>query len=322
MAKKSRIISIDFGATFVKLGKLSLAGTILEKDFFPTKGFKSRNSLIAKMVERASYLIGKDKNRILGIGVGVPGQVDYKKGVIYNLTNVKGWKGIALRGILKKRLKPLPVFVDNDANAAALGEAEWGAAKGYKHIVCVTLGSGVGGGLVIDGEVYRGRSYSAGEIGHVCIERYGPGCNCGGFGCVEAFVGNSYIVRDVVKKLKGGQRSTILKLAGGKYSNITPEVIDRASRKGDRFSINVWKEAGYNVGIGLSNIVNILNPEIIVIGGGVSKTGRVLFDAIRKAIHERAIPIFTKGLVVKRAKFVEDAGIVGAAALVKQELVR
>jgi len=320
MTKKTKIISVDFGATFIKLGKLSLTGAIIEKDFFPTREFKTRDSLISNIVEKVSVLIGKDKPKVLGIGVGMPGPVDYDRGVIYNLTNVKGWKNVHLKAILKKKFKGLPVFIDNDANAAALGEAQWGAAKGCKDIVCVTLGSGVGGGLIIGGEVYRGRGYSAGEIGHLSIERYGPQCNCGGSGCMEAFVGNSYIVKDVIKRLKNGQRSIILKLCEGKYSKITPEVIDRASKKGDRFSINIWKEVGSNIGIGLSSIVNILNPEIIVIGGGVSKTGKILFDAIRKAIRENAMDIFTKDLVVKRAKFVEDAGIVGAAALVKKEM--
>ncbi|NQT90805.1 MAG: ROK family protein, partial [Candidatus Omnitrophica bacterium] len=294
MSKKDRVIGIDFGATFIKLAKLDLKGKMIEKRSFKTKAFTSRDGLIKEILKETQSLIGKDKSRVLGVGVGVPGQVDYKKGLIYNLTNVKGWKRVPLKAILKKGLG-LPVYVDNDANVAALGEAEWGAAVNCRNIICITLGSGVGGGIIIDGKVYHGRSYSAGEIGHICIEREGPSCNCGGRGCIEAFVGNTYIVREVVKRLKKGKRSIILKLAGGKYSNITPKVIDEASRKGDSFAKGIWKEAGSNIGIFLTSVINILNPEIIVIGGGVSKTGRVLFDAIRKTIDERAIDIFLKG---------------------------
>lgn len=313
---KRWIIGIDFGATYVKLARLDLKGKIIRKAFFPTASFKSRESLILKMIEEANHLIGKDRKSILGLGIGVPGQVDYQKGIIYNLTNVKGWRKAALKDIMRKRLG-LPVYIDNDAQVAALGEMEWGAARGYKNIVCITLGSGVGGGVIIDGELYHGRGYSAAEIGHICIDKEGPCCNCGNRGCMETFVGASYIVKEVTRRLKRGARSTILKLAKGKFSNITPELIDQAARKGDSFAKGIWRDVGYNIGVGLSSVVNMLHPEIIVIGGGISKTGKLLFDTISQTIGDRAIEIFVKDLKVVRARFIEDAGIVGAAALVK-----
>lgn len=317
---KKWIIGIDFGATYVKLAKLNLRGTISRKSFFATGDFKSRDSLILKIIREVDYLIGKDKKSVLGVGIGVPGQVDYEKGIIYNLTNVKGWRNVALKDIMRKKLR-LPVYLDNDANVACLGEMVWGAARGYNNIVCITLGSGVGGGIIIDGEVYHGRGYSAGEIGHICIDRDGPRCNCGGRGCMETFVGSRYIVKDVVGRLKRGAKSIVLNLAEGRFSNITPEIIDKAARKGDGFAIGIWKEVSCNIGIGLVSVVNMLNPEIIVIGGGISKTGKVLVDAIRQTIRKRAIDIFVKGLKVVRARFVEDAGVVGAAALVKKEVI-
>ena len=315
MKAKNRIIGIDFGATFIKFGLLNLKGEILKKSSFSTKAHPSRQGLISRIIVEAESIITGSRANLLGVGIGVPGQVDYKKGIIYNLTNVKGWRRAHLRDIVRSRLK-VPVFIDNDANAACVGEAKWGAGKGFSDIVCITLGSGLGSGVMIEGKIFRGRVYSAAEMGHLCIERYGLKCNCGSRGCLETFAGNSYIVKEAVNRLKKGERSILRKLANDNLSAITPRLIDEASKKGDRFSINVWKRMGENVGIGLSGIVNTFNPEIIVIGGGVAKSGKFLFDSIRKTVKERAIGIFTRDLKIKRAKFIEDAGTVGAAALV------
>ncbi len=315
MKIKNRILGIDFGATFVKFGLLNLKGDILKKSSFSTKAHISKQSLISRIIAESESMTNGLKKNILGVGIGVPGQVDYKKGTIYNLTNVKGWRDVCLRDIIKSRLK-IPVFIDNDANAACIGESKWGAGKGFKDVVCITLGSGLGSAVMIDGKIFRGRGYSAAEMGHICIEREGLRCNCGSRGCLETFAGNSYIVKEALGRLKKGEKSILLKIAGAKLSNITPKLIHEAAKKGDQFSIKVWQRMGKNVGIGLSNIVNTFNPEVIVIGGGLAKSGNFLFDPIRATVKARAIPIFTKDLKIKKAKFIEDAGTVGAGALV------
>lgn len=315
MNKKGMIAGIDFGATFVKIGVLDTSGNIIKKSAFFTKAYPNRDKLIDKMAFEVKSVTASCKRCFLGLGIGVPGPVDYKKGIVYNLTNVKGWRQIALRDILSKKLG-IPVFVDNDANAACMGEAKWGAGKGLSNIVCMTLGSGVGTAVMIDNKVYRGRGYSAAEMGHICIDRHGPKCNCGGNGCIETFAGNSYIVKDVIKRLRHGRKSILLDLANGKYSNITPRLIDIAARRGDKFSIGIWQEMGENIGVGLSGIVNTFNPQAIIIGGGLSKSGKILFDAIRASVKDRAMSVFTSDLKIKQAKFIEDAGTVGAAALV------
>ncbi len=315
MKIKNRILGIDFGATFVKFGLLNLKGEILQKSSFSTKAHISKESLISRIIAESESMTNGFKKNILGVGIGVPGEVDYKKGTIYNLTNVKGWRNVYLRDIIKSRLK-MPVFIDNDANAACLGESKWGAVKGYKDVVCITLGSGLGSAVMIDGKIFRGRGYSAAEMGHICIERDGLRCNCGSRGCLETFAGNSYIVKEALDRLKKGEKSILLKLANAKLSDITPKLIHEAAKKGDKFSIKVWQRMGRNVGIGLSSIVNIFNPEVIVIGGGLAKSGKFLFDSIKTTVKARAMPIFTKDLKIKKAKFIEDAGTVGAAALV------
>ena len=314
MNKKDLIIGVDFGATFIKVGLLDIHGHIVRKSAFSSKGYISRDKLIERIALEVNTIMASERPRVLGLGAGVPGPVDYKRGVIYGLTNVKGWRNVPLRDILRKRIG-MRVFIDNDANAACAGEARWGAGKGYRDIVCITLGSGVGTAVIIDGKLYRGRGYSAAEMGHICIDRNGPRCNCGAKGCIETFLGNSYIVKAAVKDLKQGKRSVLLKLADDKYSNITPKLIDQAARMGDKFCIDIWKQAGENLGIGLTGIVNTFNPEIIVIGGGLSKAGEMLFGSVRETVKRRAMKVFTGDLKIKRARFIEDAGTFGAAAL-------
>jgi glucokinase len=220
---------------------------------------------------------------------------------------------------LKKRLG-VPVFVDNDVNVMALGEMRFGAAREASNMLCITLGTGVGGGLIFDGKLYRGSSYAAGEFGHVPIGIDGPKCNCGGKACVEAYVGNRYIVRDVIARIEAGEKTMIKKLAGGDLSKITPETIDEAAANGDRFAKNVWVDVGNKVGIGLAGAVNLLNIEKIVIGGGVAEAGKVLFDSIRDTIAARAMKLSAKTVKVVRAKLGYDAGVIGAATLVLYEL--
>ncbi|MDD5504380.1 MAG: ROK family protein [Candidatus Omnitrophica bacterium] len=318
MDKKDLAVGIDLGATFTKVGLLDARGHIIVKAAFLSKEYASSGRPIDRLVFAAKDIMAPYFPRVSGIGIGVPGPVDYRKGVVHSLTNINGWKMVRLGDIMKARLG-LPVYVDNDANAACAGEARWGAARGYDNAVCITLGSGVGSAVIIDGKIFRGRGYSAVEMGHICIDINGPKCNCGSNGCIETFVGNSYIVKDAVKDLKRGARSGLLKLARGRYSNITPELIDRAASSGDKFCLNVWRKAGERLGIGLAGIVNTFNPEIIVIGGGLSKAGRLLLDPVKNTVNRRAMSVFTKDLKIKRARFIEDAGIAGAASLVFSE---
>ena len=238
---------------------------------------------------------------------------------MHYLTNIPDWREVPLGNILKKKLN-LPVFVDNDVNVMALGELKFGAGAGARNMLCITLGTGVGGGLILGRKLYRGSSYVAGEFGHVPINIDGPECNCGGRACVEAYVGNSHIVRDTIARIKRGQATLIKRIVKGDLSKITPEVIDEAARAGDKFAKNIWVDVGNKVGIGLAGVVNLLNVEKIVIGGGVAKAGKILFDSIRKTIDERAMKLPAKTVKVVKAKLGYDAGLIGAATLVLYEL--
>jgi glucokinase len=315
------LIGIDVGGTNIKLALMDAKAHIRAKKVFPTRDFRGKNALIAELAKQIAGLMDKysvGKKGLIGVGVGAPGIVDIRTGTIHVLTNIPGFREVALGDILKKRLG-VPVFVDNDVNVMALGEMRFGAARGAKNILCITLGTGVGGGLIFDGKLYRGSSYAAGEFGHVPIGIDGPRCNCGGRACIEAYVGNNYIVRDVVARIKDGARTSILKLAGGDTDKITPETIDKAADSGDKFAKGVWTDVGNKVGIALAGAVNLLNIDKIVIGGGVAEAGKTLFDSIRKTIHERAMKLPGETVKVVSAKLGYDAGVIGAATLVLYE---
>jgi glucokinase len=213
-----------------------------------------------------------------------------------------------------------PTFIDNDVNVMALAELKFGAAKGTRNAICLTLGTGVGGGIILEGSLYRGSDSAAGEIGHIPINVGGIKCPCGGWGCMERYVGNEYIVKKTRKEIQGGRNSLINKLTNGDLSKITPQIISRAAKLQDRLAKEVWQEVGRNLGVALVGVVNFFNPEKIIIGGGISGAGRILFDELRKTIKKRAMPVQARTVKVLKSKLGKDAGIIGAAMLAMSEI--
>lgn len=317
----SLLIGIDIGGTNIKLALMDTKAHLKAKRVFSTSEFRNKNALINELVKEIEGLLSEysvPRKDLLGIGIGAPGAVDIRTGTVHYLTNVPNWREVPLGDILKKRLH-IPVFVDNDVNVMALGEMRFGAGRGVRNMLCITLGTGVGGGLILEGRLYRGSSYAAGEFGHVPINMEGPKCGCGSYACVEAYVGNSYLVREVAAKIRKGEKTMIKKLADGKISNITAKMIGQAANKGDRFAQKVWIDAGNKIGTGLAGVVNLLNVEKIVIGGGVAEAGKILFDSIRKTVAERAMKLPAKTARIVKAKLGYDAGVIGAATLVLYE---
>jgi len=318
------LIGVDIGGTNIKLALCDQRGRLKDKRTFSTTSFKGKRALIDGIMSRIEELVlgaGLKKRDIIGVGIGAPGAVDIRTGTVHYLTNIPDWREVPLGSILKKRLG-IPVFVDNDVNVMALGEVYFGAGKGAVNMLCITLGTGVGGGLILDGKLYRGSSYAAGEFGHVPINIDGPKCKCGSWACVEAYAGNSYIVKDVIRRIRSGQKTLITKLVGGDLSKITPEIISEAEHRRDKFAKKVWTDVGEKIGIGLAGVVNLLNVEKIVIGGGVAEAGKILFDSIKSAIYERAMKLPAKTVRVVKARLGIDAGLIGAATLVLYELGR
>ncbi len=310
-------IGIDLGGTYTKLALVDTKGKVSNRTKLSTAAYRTRAGLIAAIVAEVNAVLAKARlspRKILGVGIGVPGIVDFRRGRVYNLTNVPGWENTPLKGMLEAKLD-LPVLVDNDVNLMALGECRFGAGRGAKNLVCITLGTGVGGGIIIDGALYRGSAFSAGEVGHMPLKERGLPCGCGSYGCLERYVGNRYIVDELKGKIRRGSPTLIKKLVNNDLSAMTPEIISKAALKGDRLSIDFWNTVGERIGVTLAGIVNLLNPERIIIGGGVADAGEPLFKSIRRTVGERALPVPGKAVKILKAKLGNDAGIIGAAAL-------
>ncbi|MBI3332711.1 MAG: ROK family protein [Candidatus Omnitrophica bacterium] len=281
-------VGVDVGGTFVKLG-LVQGHRILTQRALPTASIGSTpRKLQEGLVKAVGSLVRESRRRITGVGVGIPGWVQYPEGVVRSCANLPGWKDVPLRALLSRRLH-LPVSVDNDVNVMTLAEWTAGAGRGARNLVCVTLGTGVGGGLILDGRLYRGWNGFAGEIGHIPVAEAGPRCSCGGIACLERYVGNREILQRVRDQLKQGVASVIPELVGGDLRRLTPEVIDRACELGDPLGRQTWRWVGTQIGLVLIGVVNLLNPERIVVGGGISKAGRWLFEPMRKTVRRRAV---------------------------------
>lgn len=311
-----KAVGIDIGGTFIKAGLVDEEGNIIRKKQFPTKAEEGKKEVVLSQIEEAiEFSSGKDE--IEGIGIGTPGVVD-KEGIVYEAPNLPDWDNLPLKEFFEKKYNK-KVVVENDVNTIAWGEYLFGAGKGSNTMICITLGTGLGGGIVKDGKLLRGGKYSAIEIGHIPINYKGPQCKCGNYGCIERFVGRDYIVERAVKAIKEGRNTKIYELVNGNFDKITPKIIFQAYQQEDKLAEEIWIDVGICLGALFSGLVNLLNPDLIVIGGGISQVGEILFNTIEKTIKERAMKILTKNLKVVPASLGVDAGIISASALIFQK---
>jgi len=309
-------VGVDFGGTNIKCGLVSDRGRVAHSVSLSTRACAHPRAFVdgvGQAVERLARGAGVRTTQLRGIGVGAPGLIDRRRGVVHSLVNVSGWHDVPLAARLSRRLGAR-VAVDNDVNLVALGEWRFGAGRGARHLVCVTLGTGVGGGLVMDGELYRGASGAAGELGHMVIDARGPRCGCGRRGCFEAMVGTAAILRLGRRAMTNSP--ALRALVREAHGRLMPRLIGRAARAGDPAARSVWAEIGRRLGIGLANLVNVLNPERIVIGGGVSNNWSSFYPALVKTLRAEAMDVPGRAVRVVRTALGDHAGIIGAAVLV------
>lgn len=306
-------VGVDVGGTSVKLGLVRGARILAQESFLTLPYAASPKRLETALVDAVRGICRRHGAKPRSVGVGIPGLVEYPRGIVDSCVNLRGWRRVPLRANLRRRLG-LPVRVDNDVNAMTLAEWKHGAGRGALNLLCVTLGTGVGGGLVINGALYRSRKGPSGEIGHLPLGEEGPACFCGGTACLERYVGNREIVAEVRRRIRAGERSKISGLVEGRLERIRPEVIDRACGMGDPLARETWRRAGERIGLVLVDAVNLLNPDRIVIGGGLAKAGRWLFGPIRETLGRRAMRGIGRVPVVP-AQLGPVAGIIGASLL-------
>jgi glucokinase len=313
--KEKYVIGVDLGGTKVKLGIVSSSGRIVKKLSVSTLANEGAEKSISQIIKGIKELKKGNKKNIIGIGIGSPGVVSLKKGTVEIAPNLPGWEKVHLGKIITKEFS-LPTFVENDANAAATGELIYGSGRKLNSFIMVTLGTGVGGGIIYNKKLFRGDFGAAGEIGHITIDKNGPKCKCGSFGCLETYLGNNYITKNVKEELKNNKDSKIFELIDNDLEKLSPRIINEASLLNDEFSKKVIRDLGETLGCGLASIINVFDISNIIIGGGVAGFGRPLIKATKDSIKKRVLTSLKPRVKVLQANLKNNAGIKGASSLV------
>jgi glucokinase len=317
--KRKFIIGVDLGGTKIATGIMDLNGNIITKNKEFTQQESGPKGVISQMIRMVEENI-KNANislkEIKGIGIGAAGPLNTKKGIIIEPPNLIGWRNVQLVKPFKEKFF-IPVYLDNDANAAALGEFYFGAGKGTKNMVYLTISTGIGGGIIIEGKLYHGANDNAGEIGHMTIDPDGPLCRCGNRGCLEAHSSGTSIARYAKEILRSKKiKTSILEAVNNDIEKIDAEIVFKCAKEGDNLAKEIVNKICEFLGIGVANIINIFNPEKVVLGGGVTKAGNILFKIVRKVAKERAMPSLFKVVKIVPAKLKDNVGIIGAGALI------
>jgi len=317
-AKQKYAVGIDLGGTNVVAVLMSTTGKVIAEKRFMTFADKGPDFVIenisdnVKIMTRDAGTAIKDISRV---GIGAPGPLDSKKGIVLVAPNMPGWKNIKLKDELEKHLK-LKTGVENDANCATFAEKWVGAAKNSDNVVGFTLGTGVGGGIVIGGKLLRGVTYTAGELGHVAVEINGRKCGCGSNGCLETYASATGIAKTAVEEIRQGRASIITEMVKGDLNKITSKTVYEALLQKDKLAEEVWAKFIKYLAAGVADMINILNPEIIVIAGGVINAGEKLFAPLREETGKRAFAAPFNACRILPAKLGELAGAIGAAGIV------
>jgi glucokinase len=271
---------------------------------------------IVGSLEEALAEAGLQQSNLAAVGICSPGPCDIDAGVICSAPNLPGWRDVPICRYLEERLD-VPARLENDANAAALGEHVYGAGRGCRHLIYMTVSTGIGGGLIIDGRLYRGATGVAGELGHMTIDPHGPVCGCGNHGCLEALASGTAIAARGEELVAQGGSALLAKLAQGQ-GRLTAETVAQAAGQGDVACQDIIRRAGYYLGVGLASYVNIFNPEMVIIGGGLAKVGDLLLGPARAEMESRAMPEALGAVQLKLAELGDYAGVMGMVALLRE----
>lgn len=314
MSSQKTAIGVDVGGTSIKFAIVGNDGEIVRHGQIPTPT-AGPDSILDAVAHGVHDLLEQAEHRPSGIGLGVPGVVD-RKGNVAHPPNLPGWEVVDVATRLRPRLNglDLPIAVENDANVAALAEARAGAGVGEKNFLYVTLGTGVGGCIIADGEIWHGTTGGAGEIGHMTIDINGPLCNCGSRGCIESYIGNQYMARHASARLEREPDSMLHAwIAAGQ--GVDPKRLDEAAMSGDRFAITFLAEMGELLGAALASAMNLLDTRIVIVGGGLSRADTSLLEPTRHSLRRRLLKTLSPVAELRPALFLNDAGVVGSAMM-------
>ena len=317
------LVGVDLGGTNIVAGALAEDGSdVIAMRSEPTRADQGADQVIDRIVRMIDTVIaetiaqtGARRDDMIGVGVGAPGPLDRERGIVITTPNL-GWSNFPLRDVIAERTR-LPVRIDNDANCATLGEWWLGAAKGANNVIGMTIGTGIGGGIILGGRLYHGSADMAGEIGHATIDITGRRCKCGNYGCLEAYASGPSIA-DRAREALSGDDTLMVRMAGGDPARITAATVYEAAKRGDDTALDVVRETSRFLGAGVANLLNIFNPDVVVIAGGVTQAGETLFAPLRREVRKRAFKPAVDACEIVPGILVA-AGVVGAVAAYKQQ---
>ena len=324
--KRTRyVVGVDLGGTNIVVGAMPEDGSreiaMRSQPTRPELGSDGVTERIIQMIEDVITITmaetGAKREDFLGVGIGAPGPLDREKGLVVVAPNL-GWVNYPLRDKVQNAVK-LPTSLDNDANCATLGEWWTGAAKGARHVVGITIGTGIGGGLIFDGKLFHGASDVAGEIGHTTIDSTGRRCKCGNYGCLEAYASGPNIADRAREALGGDEESLIVTMVGGQLDKITAQTVYDAAKEGDLLAREVVRDTARFLGAGVANLLNVFNPDVVVIAGGVTQAGEALFEPLRAEVRRRAFKPAVDACQIVPGILPGSAGVVGAVATFLQQ---
>jgi glucokinase len=315
-------LGIDLGGTKILTAVADAHGKILSRDHSITQAVKGQEAVIQSILESVDRVLNQAKlttTELSATGIGAPGLLNPKTGILSTSPNLPGWRDVPLRDIIEKKLGK-KAFLINDANAAALGEYYFGAGRNARNFIYITISTGIGGGIIIDGKIYTGSTGTAGELGHTTIDDNGPMCKCGNRGCWETLGSGTALAREARQRMNDGEKTSILDYAEGDIEKVSAQVIHSAAEAGDPLAMELIGRTGYYVGVGLANLINIFNPEMIVIGGGLSNMGDMLLGPAFKVAEERAFKEAFQAVRMVTAELGRNSGVLGAAAFALQKI--
>jgi len=320
LTAENPLLAIDLGGSKIVTALVSPKGEIIAREYTPTLAEEGTEAVIGRMVTAIDSVISKadlPRSSFSNIVIASAGAIDPEKGIVTASPNLPGWRDVPLKEIMQKATG-LEAFLINDASAAALGEHYFGVGRGVNNLIYITVSTGIGGGIIIDGKLYSGVSGSAGEIGHTTIDINGPRCNCGNIGCLEVLASGTAVAKEAQRLIAQGAKTMLTKLAEGEAQNITAQTVAAAAQKGDALALAIISKAATYLGIGLVNLVNIFNPEMIIVGGGMTHMGDMLLDPARKVVAERAFQLPAQRVRIVPSQLGDNAAVLGATAFVRE----
>jgi glucokinase len=316
-SKDELFLGIDLGGTKIVAGLVDREGRIVARHHRDTEAKEGQDAVFRRLVDVTTQLLttkGINRQQVAAIAIASPGPIDARRGVVTAPPNLPGWRDVPLGRMIQEEFG-LPTSLENDANAAALAEHRFGAGQGSDHMIYATVSTGIGGGFVLGGRLYTGATGGAAEFGHTTVLPSGPLCGCGNRGCLEAVASGSAIAREARERVQRGVPTLIAELAAGNLDSITAKLVAQAADQGDWEANAILGQAMTYLGVGMANLVNLLNPQLLVIGGGLTKMGERLFEPVRRAIDLRAFATAARAVELRSAQLGDDVGLLGAAAV-------